>query len=277
MPLQSMLDLIEIARKHNWVIGAFNTSNLEISISISDAAKELGYPVCIQISPPSAELSGYDYIAGIVGVCAKHSNIPICLHLDHGKTFQDVKNAVESGFTSVMIDGSALPYEQNIKLTKDVVKYCHSMGISVEAELGALRGKEDLYLPEAQTKTDPKLVNDFCDETGCDLLAVSVGNVHGLKEQGQIDFKLLEEITMSTNVPLVIHGGSGLPSSTLSQFRKYNVTKVNFSSELKKAFISAIGNCYNQNNDDYDIVSVTKVVKENVKGIVLSKLRALNE
>lgn len=277
MKLCTMYDLLEIANKNNYVLGSFNTSNLEISLSIIDGANECGYPVSIQISPPSIELSGFDYIRSIAEVCAKNADVPVCLHLDHGKTFDDVKNAVENGFTSIMIDGSRFSYEENIELTKKVVDYCHPLGISVEAELGVIQGKEDSEAVNKKNTTNPDLVKFFCEKSGCDMLAVSIGNEHGLEHIPKIDFELLKEINKVSKTPLVVHGGSGIPDSTLSRFKDYNIKKVNFSSELKRAFISTIGQFYVKNNNEYNIVSVTRAAKENIKKVVVSKLDALNK
>lgn len=276
MKLCTMYELLEITSKNNYVIASFNTSNLEISLSIVDGASEVGYPVSVQISPASIELSGFEYIKSIIEICAKNANVPICLHLDHGRTFNDVKNAVENGFTSVMIDGSHFSYEENIKLTKEVVDYCHPLGISVEAELGVIKGKEDSDFISEKNTTSPELVKHFCEKSGCDMLAISVGNVHGLDYAPNIDFTLLEEINKVTKIPLVIHGGSGIPVSELAVFKNYNIKKVNFSSELKRAFISTIGRFYVENNNEHDIVSVTKAAKESVKKVVMNKLNALN-
>lgn len=276
MELCSMYDLMKIADENNYVLGSFNASNLEISLSITDAAKELGYPVIIQISPSSIELSGFDYIKNIVSTCAEKNNIPICMHLDHGRNIEDVKNAVKSGFTSVMIDNSKFSYEENIRLTKEAVEYCHPLGISVEAELGVIQGKEDAAAVNNGNTTDPKLVKRFCKETNCDMLAVSIGNEHGLKNVPKINLSLLKEISEVTSTPLVVHGGSGIPDDILSKFRNYNIKKVNFSSELKRAYISTIGKFYEKNHNEYDIVAVTKETKKNIKDVVMKKLNALN-
>jgi len=169
MPLVNMQSFLKVLEEKNLIAPAFNTTNLEMTLSIIQGAEELGYPVIVQIAPTNVKLSGYDYIANIVKSAAEKANVPITLHLDHGMTFEDIKQAVDAGFNSVMIDASKLPYEENIKFTKEVVEYCHERGVSVEAELGELGGKEDDHESDESAQTDPKLAREFVERTGIDL------------------------------------------------------------------------------------------------------------
>ncbi|RAS74599.1 class II aldolase [Priestia endophytica] len=276
MSLVNMKTLLQLLEEKNIIAPAFNTTNLEMTLSIIQGAEEIGYPVIVQIAPTNVKLSGYDYIANIVKSAADKVSIPVTLHLDHGMTFEDVKKAVDAGFNSVMIDASKLPYEENISLTREVVEYCHERGVSVEAELGELGGKEDDHESDESAQTDPKLAKDFVERTGIDLLAVSVGNIHGLDEQPQINLELLREIADTVEIPLVIHGGSGIPDDILAQLKNYNVRKINLASDLRRQFISSVGKRYAQNPNEYNLISVLLEAQSNVKEVVIDKFSRLN-
>ncbi|MGK3722078.1 class II aldolase [Priestia megaterium] len=276
MPLVNMKSFLKLLEEKNLIAPAFNTTNLEMTLSIIQGAEETGYPVIVQIAPTNVKLSGYDYIANIVKSAAEKANVPITLHLDHGMTFEDIKQAVDAGFNSVMIDASKLPYEKNIKFTREVVEYCHERGVSVEAELGELGGKEDDHESDESAQTDPKLASEFVERTGIDLLAVSVGNIHGLDEQPKINLELLREIADTVEVPLVIHGGSGIPDDTLAQLKNYNVRKINLASDLRKRFISSVGKRYEQNPNEYNLINVLLEAQSNVKEVVIDKFSTLN-
>ncbi|KKI91844.1 fructose-1,6-bisphosphate aldolase [Bacillus sp. SA1-12] len=276
MPLLNMKSFLHLLEEKNLIAPAFNTTNLEMTLSIIQGAEEVGLPVIVQIAPTNVKLSGYDYIANIVKSAAEKVDIPVTLHLDHGMTFEDIRQAVDAGFNSVMIDASKLPYEENIKLTREVVEYCHERGVSVEAELGELGGKEDDHVSDESAQTDPKLAKDFVERTGIDLLAVSVGNIHGLDEQPKINLELLREIADTVEVPLVIHGGSGIPGDVLAQLKNYNVRKINLASDLRKRFISSVGKRYEQNPNEYNLISVLLEAQSGVKEVVIDKLNTLN-
>jgi ketose-bisphosphate aldolase len=276
MPLVNMKSFLQLLEEKNLIAPAFNTTNLEMTLSIIQGAEEVGLPAIVQIAPTNVKLSGYDYIANIVKSAAEKVDIPVTLHLDHGMTFEDIRQAVDAGFNSVMIDASKLPYEENIKLTREVVEYCHERGVSVEAELGELGGKEDDHESDESAQTDPKLARDFVARTGIDLLAVSVGNIHGLDEQPKINLALLREIADSVEVPLVIHGGSGIPADVLAQLKNYNVRKINLASDLRKRFISSVGKRYEQNPNEYNLISVLLEAQSGVKEVVIEKLSTLN-
>lgn len=276
MPLVNMKSFLQLLEEKNLIAPAFNTTNLEMTLSIIQGAEEVGLPAIVQIAPTNVKLSGYDYIANIVKSAAEKVDIPVTLHLDHGMTFEDIRQAVDAGFNSVMIDASKLPYEENIKLTREVVEYCHERGVSVEAELGELGGKEDDHESDESAQTDPKLARDFVARTGIDLLAVSVGNIHGLDEQPKINLALLREIADGVEVPLVIHGGSGIPEDVLAQLKNYNVRKINLASDLRKRFISSVGKRYEQNPNEYNLISVLLEAQSGVKEVVIEILSTLN-
>lgn len=276
MPLVNGNILLNSIKEKRVLAGAFNTTNLETTISILDAIERSGLPNFIQIAPTNAKLSGYDYIYEIVRKRAATMDVPVSLHLDHGKELNDVKQAVRAGFTSVMIDGAELPFEENIAFTKAAVDFCKSFGVPVEAELGAILGKEDDHVSEADCKTDPKQVLRFVQETGCSMLAVSVGNVHGLEDIPRIDIPLLQEIAAICPVPLVIHGGSGIDEAIIRSFVKYNVVKVNIASDLRKAFITSVGHAWTENNNEANLARVMTNAKFAVEVDVFSKIQMMN-
>lgn len=276
MPLVNGNILLKRIQEKRVLAGAFNTTNLETTISILDAIERSGLPNFIQIAPTNAKLSGYDYIYEIVKKRASTMDVPVSLHLDHGKELDDVKQAVRAGFTSVMIDGAELPFEENIAFTKAAVDFCKSFGVPVEAELGAILGKEDDHVSEADCKTDPSQVLRFVQETGCSMLAISVGNVHGLEDIPRIDIPLLKEIAAICPVPLVIHGGSGIDEDIIRSFVKYNVVKVNIASDLRKAFITSVGKAWMENNNEANLARVMNSAKAAVEADVFSKIQMMN-
>lgn len=277
MPLVNGRVLLNRIQEKRVIAGAFNTTNLETTISILNAIERSGLPNFIQIAPTNAQLSGYDYIYEIVKRHADKMDVPVSLHLDHGKTLDDVKMAVRAGFTSVMIDGAALSFEENIDFTRAAVDFCKSFGVPVEAELGAILGKEDDHVSEADCKTEPEKVQRFVEQTGCDMLAVSVDNVHGLEDIPRIDIALLQRIAAVTPVPLVIHGGSGIDADILRSFVNYNVVKVNIASDLRKAFITAVGKAYVHNNNEANLARVMANAKQAVEEDVYAKIIMMNK
>jgi ketose-bisphosphate aldolase len=201
---------------------------------------------------------------------------PVSLHLDHGKSFEDVKACIDAGFTSIMVDASHLPFEENIEEVKRTVEYCHFYGIPVEAELGAIQGKEDDHISEEDAKTDPNDVAEFIERTGCDLLAVSIGNVHGMDLSPNLDFPLLDEISTISKVPLVLHGGSGIPFDQVRQAREKNLIKVNYGSDLRQAFIRTFGTAYEHNHNEFDLMSLSKESISNVQDRVEAIIKEIN-
>ena len=276
MALVNGYTLIGEAKKQKTLAGAFNTTNLETTLAILDAIEESNIPSMVQIAPTNIVLSGYKYIVDMVRNRASTMKTPFCLHLDHGKTFEDVRQAVEAGFTSIMIDGSHLPFEENIQLTKKVVDFCGGYNIPVEAELGAITGKEDDEVNEADRKTDPNQVLEFVKRTGCATLAVSVGNVHGFEQQPKIDFDLLGKLSDISPVSLVIHGGSGIDDQTLQKISQYNVVKLNIGGDLRRAYISSIGKQYVANNNEYNLIKVLLKAKGDVQQVVYNKILSMN-
>ena len=256
MPLVNMNDLFKIAKKSKLMVPAYNSTDVQMTLAIMDAFQRAGMPGIVQVAPTNVKLTGYEYIAETTKMAAEHYVTPFALHLDHGKTLDDVRQAVEAGFTSVMIDGAALPFEENIRFSREAVDFAHCYGVPVEAELGALKGKEDDHVSEADCHTDPAQVEEFCDRTGCDSLAVSIGNVHGLQEKPKIDLNVLAEISKVAPVPLVLHGGSGIPFETIRAMRQYGMMKINIASDLRQAYIRAVAKRYEENHEEANLVSV---------------------
>ena len=257
MKIVNGFDLMKYAKDNHYILPAFNTTNLEMTYAIAKGLNQAGLPGYIQISSNNLRLSSPDTITYLAKDALKDSDVPIGLHLDHGKSYEHVKACVDAGFTSIMIDASHLPFEENIKEVKRAVEYCHFYGVPVEAELGALQGKEEDIVNEADSKTDPEMVADFVERTGCDLLAVSVGNVHGLDLTPKVDLPLLDEISKVSPVPLVMHGGSGIPFETIQKAREFNLLKVNYGSDLRKAFISTFGEAYEQNHNEVNVIGLS--------------------
>ncbi len=273
MPLVNMNDLLKIAKKNKLMVPAYNSTDVQMTLAIMDAFQRAGMPGIVQVAPTNVKLTGYEYIAETTKIAAEHYVTPFALHLDHGKTLDDVRQAVETGFTSVMIDGAALPFEENIRFSREAVDFAHCYGVPVEAELGALKGKEDDHVSEADCHTDPAQVEEFCDRTGCDSLAVSIGNVHGLQEKPKIDLNVLTEISKVSPVPLVLHGGSGIPFETIRAMRQYGMMKINIASDLRQTYIRAIAKRYEENHEEANLVSVLmdarKAVSEMAYGLAI--------
>jgi len=277
MKIVNGYDLMDYAKRHHLVLPAFNTTNLETTYGIVKGLTRAGLPGYIQISSSNLRLSNPYAIAAIARESMKNTDVPIALHLDHGKSFEDVKACCDAGFTSIMVDNSALPYEENIKESRKAAEYCHLYGVPVEVELGAIQGKEEDEVSEKDCRTDPALVSDFVERTGCDLLAVSIGNVHGLCLEPQIDISLLEKISRETSVPLVLHGGSGIAPEVIWEAKRYGLIKINYGSVLRKEFITTFGKGYERDHNAHDVISLSMAAVDNIAGAVCELVTMINE
>ena len=257
MKLINGFDLMDYAKERGLILPAFNTTNMELTSGIVKGLSEAGLPGYVQISSNNLRLSNPYIIADLVRDATKNCDVPIGLHLDHGKSFKDVKECVDAGFTSIMVDMSALPFEENMIESKKAADYCHLYHVPVEVELGALKGKEDDIVSDDNAKTNPSQVPIFVEGTGCDTLAVAVGNVHGLDLKPHIDIPLLEEIRKVSKVPLVLHGGSGIPKEVIWECKKHNLVKINYGSDLRRAFIGVFGRAYEANHDEFDVIHLS--------------------
>ena len=270
-------DLFDYAKKRNLILPAFNTTNLEMTKAIILGLNDAQLPGFIQISSNNLKLSNPDVIAYLANVFMEGITTPIGLHLDHGKSFEDVQACVKAGFTSIMVDASNLDYEDNIREVQKTVQFCHDYNIPVEAELGAIAGKEDDNILEADCKTDPNLVRDFVERSGCDILAVSIGNVHGLEAKPKIDIPLLKKISEVTPVPLVLHGGSGIDFDLIREMRNYKMIKVNYGSDLRRAYIQTFGEAYEKNHEEANLFKYCQEAVENVRRTVCKLVKTINE
>lgn len=264
MKIANGYHLMDYAARHKYLLPSFNTTNLEMTYAIAKGLNQAGLPGYIQISSNNLRLSSPEAIVSLTKDALKDSDMPISLHLDHGKTYEDVKDCVNAGFTSIMIDASHLSYEDNIRETRRAVEYCHFYGVPVEAELGALGGKEEDIVNESDCKTDPALVQDFVTRTGCDLLAVSIGNVHGLEMTPKIDLPLLKELAAVCPVPMVMHGGSGVDFEIIRQMKFYGMLKINYGSDLRRAFVQTFGKAYEGNHNLASVIELSLEAVGNV-------------
>ncbi|WP_320163899.1 class II aldolase [uncultured Trichococcus sp.] len=276
MQLVNGFTLMDYAEKNHLVLPAFNTTNYELTAGIIKGFEEAGLGGYIAISSSNLKLSSPKIIADMVKSVMKDISTPVALHLDHGKSFEDVKACIEAGFTSIMVDASHLPFEENIKEVKRTVEYCHFYGIPVEAELGAIQGKEDDHISNEDAKTDPNDVLEFVQRTGCDMLAVSIGNVHGMDLAPNLDFPLLQKIAELSPVPIVLHGGSGIPFDQVRKAKASNLIKVNYGSDLRQAFIRTFGEAYESDHNEFDIMSLSKKAINNVEARVEAIIKEVN-
>lgn len=241
MPLVAPHGILVRAFRERWALGAFNTSNLEVTQAIAWALRDARAPGIIQTSEAAIRYAGLETLRDIVRDVADSVSVPIVLHLDHGKSYETVEACIDAGYSSVMIDGSALPFEQNVALTKRVVDLAHGSAVWVEAELGLLPGKEGIVQAAgdagAAFLTDPAEATEFVRSTGVDALAVSVGTAHGAYRGAErIRFDRLTAIHAAVPIPLVLHGGSGLPNEDVRRALGYGIAKVNVDTELREAF-----------------------------------------
>ena len=264
MKIVNGFDLMDYAQKRNVMLPAFNTTNLEMTKAIIQGLNSVHMPGMIQISSNNLHLSDPETIAFLANKFLKGTDTPIGLHFDHGKSFEDVKACVDAGFTSIMVDASDQDFEGNIAEVKRTVEYCHFYNIPVEAELGAIMGKEDDHVSEADCHTDPALVREFVERSGCDLLAVSIGNVHGFDVEPKVDLDLLKKIAEVSPVPLVLHGGSGIPFEQVKAMKQYKMLKINYGSDLRSAYIKTFGEAYEKNHKEANLFGLCKKAVENV-------------
>ncbi len=231
-------EMLQKAREGKYAIGAFNVENMEMVMAVLAAAEAKNSPVIMQTTPGTIKYAGVDYYYANVAAAAKRSSVPVVMHLDHGDSFQRAMAAYRAGYTSIMIDGSKLPFEENIDLTKRVVDACHPGGVYVEGELGKVGGKEDdLEGDDDNPYTDPEEAKIFVEKTGVDYLAIGVGTAHGVyKGIPKVNTDLIATIHDMVDVPLVLHGTSGVPDEQVITAVKNGICKVNYATDLRIAF-----------------------------------------
>lgn len=276
MALVPMTDMLNKALEGGYAVGAFNCNNMEIVQAIIAAAEAEHAPVILQASQGAIKYAGLDFITAMVKVAAEKTNIPVALHIDHGTSFEQVMQCIRSGFSSVMIDGSKLPLQENIALTKKVIDVAHAVGVSVEAELGKIGGTEDdIHVDERDAFfTDPEEARIFAEETGVDALAISIGTAHGqYKGIPKLDFPRLQKIHGLVKIPIVLHGSSGVPDEAIRTAIPLGVAKVNIDTNIREAFVAGCREVLNNNAKEIDPRKVLGPARDAATNIIREKIR----
>ncbi|MGI6112785.1 MAG: class II fructose-1,6-bisphosphate aldolase [Mahellales bacterium] len=299
MPLVTSKEMFKKAYDGGYAIGAFNVNNMEIIQGITEAAKEVNAPLILQVSAGARKYAKHTYLMKLIEAAIEDTGLPICVHLDHGESFEICKSCIDGGFTSVMIDGSKYPFEENIRLTKQVVDYAHERGVVVEGELGRLAGIEDAVnvADRDAAFTNPDEVEEFVKRTGVDSLAIAIGTSHGafkFKGEPRLRFDILEEIQKRIpGFPIVLHGASsvipeyvelinkyggnmpgaqGVPEDMLRKAASMAVCKINIDSDLRLAMTAAIRKHLAENPEDFDPRKYLAPARNAIKDIVKHKL-----
>jgi len=273
MPLVTTTEMLRDAKVGGYAVGAFNIENMEMAQAVIAAAEAAGAPVILQTTPSTLRYATLDTFAGLVTALAKNATVPVALHLDHGNSFDLAVQAVRAGYTSVMLDGSGLPLEENIDTTRRVVDVCAPNGIPVEGELGKVGGKEDDLVVNSATFTDPATAAEFVERTGVTSLAVAIGTVHGeYHGEPQIDVPLLRRIRETVTVPLVLHGSPGLPAATIRECIAAGISKVNFATELRAAYTAAVSDYFATTNKPLDPKAYGALAREAVQAAVADRI-----
>jgi fructose-bisphosphate aldolase class II len=299
MPLTTNKELLTLARKGGYAVGAFNINNLEILQAIVIAAEAERSPAIIAVSEGAIQYAGMPYLVSMVRTAAAQTSTPISLHLDHGKDLEVIRSCIDNGFTSVMIDGSEFEFGKNIEVTKKVVEMAKRKGVSVEAELGRLKGIEEKISVSEKGAflTDPQAAEDFFKETGVDALAIAIGTSHGaykFKGEVKLDFERLKEIARKVSIPLVLHGASGVPSAVLERAERFGaklpgakgipdeairkaiglgISKINIDTDLRLSFVGALREILTTKPDEFDPRKILGPGREAIKQTVQSKMR----
>ena len=277
MPLVSMTDMLKKAKSEGYAVGQFNINNLEFTQAILQAAQEEKSPVILGVSEGAGRyIGGFKTVVKIVeGLLEDYKvTVPVAIHLDHGSSFDKCKEAIDAGFTSVMIDASHHPFEENIALTKQVVEYAHPKGISVEAELGMVGGQEDDVQASGIIYADAKECEELVKQTGVDCLAPALGSVHGpYKGEPNLGFKEMEEISNGTGVPLVLHGGTGIPTKDIQKSISLGTAKINVNTENQIASAKCVREVLAANPNMYDLRKYLGPARDVIKENVIGKIR----
>ncbi len=302
MPLVTSTEMFQKAYEGGYAIGAFNVNNMEIVQGITEAARDLDAPLILQVSKGARAYANHTYLIKLVEAAViECPNVPIVLHLDHGPDFETCKSCIDGGFTSVMIDASGKPFDENIEITRKVVEYAHDHGVVVEAELGTLAGIEDEVNVSAEDSsyTRPEEVEEFVSRTGCDSLAIAIGTSHGAFKfkpgtKPQLRFDVLEEVSRRLpGFPIVLHGSSsvpqefvekinqfggnmpgaiGVPEDQLRHAAELSVCKINIDSDLRLAMTACIREHFAHNPGDFDPRQYLKPARQAIKDMVAHKL-----
>ena len=251
----SSKEILIKARDNNYAVAAFNIHNLETLKAVIKAASDMRAPLILQTTPGTVKHAGLKYLVAMADAASQETGLPIALHLDHSEDLDLLKECADGGYTSVMYDGSKLPFEQNIAGTREAVEYAHARGVQVEAELGRLGGREEnINVTDYEASlTDPASATEFIEKTGIDSLAVAIGTAHGLyKGTPKLDYERLKEIKRMVDVPLVLHGASDVPDEMIEKAVSCGINKINIATDLKIAFANALRRYLAENPDEND-------------------------
>lgn len=274
MTLVSSKKLLKDAQKGGYAVGAFNAENMEMVQAVVAAAEAKRSPVIIQTTPGTLKYADTDMFAAMAQAAAENAEVPVVMHLDHGDSFDTAMKAFRSGYTSIMIDGSHSPFEENIALSSSVADVCRPVGVNVEAELGKVGGKEDdLDGGDGAGLTVPSEAKEFVDRTGIDSLAVAVGTAHGIyKGEPHVDVERLKEIREVVDIPLVLHGTSGVPDDTVRECIAAGICKVNYATDLRIAFSNGVKKVLAEDPDIFDPKKYGKAGRDEVQKYVEQKM-----
>ena len=274
MPLVTSEKMLLDAQKGGYAVGAFNVENMEMVKAVIAAAEELHAPVMLQTTPSTVKYGTLETYFAIVAAEAKKATVPVCLHLDHGSSFELAVQAIKAGYTSVMIDGSHEDFENNIAISKKVADVAKAVGIPVEAELGKVGGKEDDLEADADTNTDPMEAKEFVERTGVTSLAIAIGTAHGFYAGTPVlDKERVTEIKKVVPIPLVLHGASGLSDEDVRECVQRGMCKVNFATELRAAYTEAGQKLMAEKPETFDPKKLGVVGMEAVKELVKGRMK----
>jgi fructose-bisphosphate aldolase class II len=275
--LVAVKELLLKAEQGNYAVGAFNANNMEIVQAIVEAAEKEKSPVIMQASQGAITYAGLDYITEMVRLAAMSASVPVALHLDHGTDFDQVVRCIRSGFTSIMYDGSKLPLEDNIAITRKVLDIARPVGVSVEAELGKIGGTEDnVQVSEKEAMyTDPDEARYFVEQTGVDSLAIAIGTAHGqYKGEPKLDYERLSQIKALVKIPIVLHGSSGVPDDSIRKAIELGVRKVNIDTNIREAFVGAMRRVITEKPNEIDPRKILGPAREATVAVIREKMKA---
>lgn len=263
------------AQAGGYAVGAFNVENMEMVQAVAEAAEELQSPVIMQTTPSTVKYAGLDYYLANVKTAAERVSVPVVMHLDHGSSFELAMQALRTGYTSIMIDGSHASFEDNIAVSRAVTDACRPSEIPVEAELGKVGGKEDdLDGGTDNPYTDPEEAKEFVERTGVDSLAVGIGTAHGIyKGEPKLQYDILSRIRDTVDIPLVLHGTSGVPDEAVKECIKRGICKVNYATDLRIAFTKGVNQIFAADANTIDPKKYSGAGREEVKKYVMSKIK----
>jgi len=276
MPLVTSKELLEKAMREKYAVGAFNANNIEMVQAIVEAAEEENAPVILQASQGAIKYAGLENIAAIVKNAAAMAKVPIALHLDHGTDYEQNVKCFRMGFTSLMFDGSKLPYEKNVAITRKIVEMGHAVGVPVEGEIGKIAGTEDhITVSEVEANmTEPEEALRFVKDTGVDSLAVAVGSVHRMKKkEAKLDHERIRGIAKLVKIPLVLHGSSGVMDDEMKRGIQEGLCKINVATQLNMAFVEGMRKALNEKPEEVDPRKILEVSKELLKKVVKDRIR----